>query len=90
MLLYDEITTTITKVKKKDKIRITTYKKYVMNKQKKSCVIGWFAGKKMNFPWKISYYYFDDNYSIPLLQNEYKASVNIIVETTYKNHKKKS
>ena len=24
------------------------------------------------------------NYSIPLLQNEYKASVNRIVETTYK------
>ena len=39
----------------------------------------------MNFPWKISYYYFDDNYSIPLLQNEYKTSVNKIVETTYTN-----
>jgi len=28
------------------------------------------------------------NYSIPLLQNEYKASVNRIVETTYKMTKK--
>ena len=28
------------------------------------------------------------NYSIPLLQNEYKTSVNKIVETTYKNDKK--